>query len=183
MKTGLLIVDLQNDYFPGGKMPLHQIGRAADNAAELLSHFRSNKMPTFHIQHTWEDKSAPFFVAGTPGAKLHKSIAPGPNEPVVVKHFPNSFRESRLEDELKKAGVQRLVICGAMSHMCIDATTRAAADMGYECIVAHDACATTEVEFAGKKVPAGDVHAAFMSALGFAYAKVVPTKEAIALCK
>jgi nicotinamidase-related amidase len=183
MKTALVIVDLQNDYFPGGKMPLHQIGRAADNAAELLSHFRANKLPTFHIQHTWEDKTAPFFVAGSPGAKLHKSISPGPNEPVVVKHFPNSFRESRLQEELKKTGAKRLVICGAMSHMCIDATTRAAADMGYECIVAHDACATTDVEFAGKKVPAADVHAAFMSALGFGYAKVVPTKEAVAMCK
>jgi nicotinamidase-related amidase len=162
-------------------MPLDQIDKAAANAAELLSHFRSTKQPTFHIQHTWEDPSAPFFVAGSNGAKIHRSIAPGPNETVVVKHFPNSFRESRLLDELKKAGVKRLTICGAMSHMCIDATTRAAADLGFECVVAHDACATTNVEFGGKKVPAAQVHAAFMSALGFAYAKVVPTTEAVKL--
>jgi nicotinamidase-related amidase len=179
MKTALLLVDIQNDYFPGGKMPLKNIEEAAANAAALLSHFRSNKMPTFHIQHTWEDKSAPFFVAGSKGAKIHKSVGPGPNEPVVVKHFPNSFRETRLLDELKKAHIKRLAICGAMSHMCIDATARAAADLGFDCIVAHDACATTDVEFGGKKVPADKVHAAFMSALGFAYAKVVPTTEAI----
>ena len=183
MKTALILVDIQNDYFPKGKMPLENIGRAADNAAELLSHFRANKLPTFHIQHTWEDESAPFFVAGSKGAQLHKSIAPGPNESVIVKHFPNSFRESNLLEELKKARVERLAICGAMSHMCIDATTRAAADLGFDCIVAHDACATTDVEFAGKKVPAAEVHAAFMSALGFAYAKVVPTKEAVQLIK
>jgi nicotinamidase-related amidase len=183
MNTALVIVDIQNDYFPGGKMPLHKIERAAANAAELLSHFRANKLPTFHIQHTWEDPSAPFFVAGSRGAELHKSIAPGPNESVIVKHFPNSFRESRLLEELNKLGVERLALCGAMSHMCIDATTRAAADLGFNCIVAHDACATTDVEFGGKQVPAAEVHAAFMSALGFAYAQVVPTKEAIALCE
>jgi nicotinamidase-related amidase len=182
MKTALVIVDIQNDYFPGGKMELVDIDRAAANAAELLSHFRSTRQPTFHIQHTWEDASAPFFVAGSPGANIHKSIAPGPNEPVIVKHFPNSFRESQLLPELKKAGIERLAICGAMSHMCIDATTRAAADLGFDCVVAHDACATTNVEFGGKKVPAAEVQAAFMSALGFAYAKVVPTQEALDLC-
>jgi nicotinamidase-related amidase len=182
MKTGLVIVDIQNDYFPGGKMELVEIEQAAANAAKLLSHFRSTRQPTFHIQHTWEDKAAPFFVAGTDGAKIHRSIAPGPNETVVVKHFPNSFRESKLLEELKKAGIERLAICGAMSHMCIDATTRAAADLGFDCVVAHDACATTNVEFDGREVPAAEVHAAFMSALGFAYAKVLPTTDAIRAC-
>ena len=151
----------------------------AGGCAKLLSHFRSNKQPTFHIQHTWEDADAPFFVAGSEGARIHPSIAPGPNETVIIKHFPNSFRESRLQEALQAMGVDRLTICGAMSHMCIDATTRAAADLGYECVVAHDACATTNVEFGGKKVSAAEVHAAFMSALGFAYAKVVPTSEAV----
>jgi nicotinamidase-related amidase len=182
MKTGLVIIDIQNDYFPGGKMELVEIEQAAANAAKLLSHFRSTRQPTFHIQHTWEDKSGPFFVAGTDGAKIHRSIAPGPNETVVVKHFPNSFRESHLLDEIKKAGVERLAICGAMSHMCIDATTRAAADLGFDCVVAHDACATRNVDFDGREVPAAEVHAAFMSALAFAYAKVVPTTEAIRAC-
>ncbi len=183
MKTALVIVDVQNDYFPGGKMELVEIDRAAANAAALLSHFRSTKQPTFHIQHTWEDKSAPFFVAGSDGAKIHRSIAPGPNETVIVKHFPNSFRETHLLEELQKAGVKRVAICGAMSHVCIDATTRAAADLGFDCLVAHDACATTNVDFNGQKVPAAEVHAAFMSALGFAYAKVVPTTDAISECK
>ena len=179
MTTALVIVDIQNDYFPAGRMPLHEIERAAENARQLLEHFRSTGQPTFHIQHTWEDASAPFFVAGTPGAAIHESVAPRPGEPVVVKHFPNSFRESRLLDELKRAGADGLTICGAMSHMCIDATTRAAADLGFNCLVAHDACATRDVEFEGKKVAAGDVHAAYMSALGFAYAKVIPTADAL----
>jgi nicotinamidase-related amidase len=175
----LIIVDIQNDYFPGGRMTLHEIERAAENARKLLDHFRSTGQPTFHIQHTWEDASAPFFVAGTPGAAIHESVAPRASEPVVVKHFPNSFRESSLLAELRRADAKQLTICGAMSHMCIDATTRAAADLGFDCTVAHDACATRDVEFDGNKVAAEDVHAAYMSALGFAYAKVVSTAEAL----
>jgi nicotinamidase-related amidase len=179
MTSALIIVDIQNDYFPGGRMTLEGIDRAAANARRLLDHFRNTGQPTFHIQHTWEDPSAPFFVAGTPGAAIHESVAPRPGEPVVVKHFPNSFRESTLLDGLRSAGAKQLTICGAMSHMCIDATTRAAADLGFDCVVAHDACATRDVEFEGKKVAAADVHAAYMSALGFAYAKVMGTADAL----
>jgi nicotinamidase-related amidase len=179
MPSALIIVDIQNDYFPGGRMTLNNIERAADNAAKLLDHFRTTGQKTFHIQHTWEDPSAPFFVAGTPGAEIHESVAPRPGESVIVKHFPNSFRESPLLEELRRAGINDLTICGAMSHVCIDATTRAAADYGFNCTLAHDACATRDVEFEGKKVAAADVHAAYMSALGFAYAKVLPTTDAL----
>src|SRR6476619_7473634 len=101
MSTALVIVDIQNDYFPGGRMPLAEIERAAENARRLLEHFRSTGRPTFHIQHTWEDPAAPFFVAGTTGAAIHDSVAPRAGEPVVVKHFPNSFRESTLLEDLR----------------------------------------------------------------------------------
>ena len=179
MPSALIIVDIQNDYFAAGRMPLHEIDRAAANAAKLLEHFRKTGQPTFHIQHTWEDASAPFFVAGTSGAAIHESVAPRPGEPVIVKHFPNSFRESTLLEQLRSAGAKELTICGAMSHMCIDATTRAAADLAFNCTVAHDVCATRDVEFNGNKVAADDVQTAYMSALGFAYAKVLPTTEAL----
>ncbi len=179
MTTALVIVDIQNDYFPGGRMPLDEIERAANNAGKLLERFRSEGKPTFHIQHTWDDPGAPFFVAGTPGVEIHESVAPRAGEPVVVKHFPNSFRDSSLLESLRKGGVERVMICGAMSHMCIDATTRAAADLGYLCVVAHDACATRDIEFEGRLVAARDVHAAYMFALGFAYARVMATGDVL----
>ena len=59
--------------------------------------------------------------------------------------------------------------------MCIDATTRAASDFGYKATVVHDACATRDLEFGGQVVSAAQVHAAMMSALAFAYAKVETT--------
>ncbi|NEP02719.1 MAG: cysteine hydrolase [Symploca sp. SIO2E9] len=178
MTTGLVLVDIQNDYFPGGKMELVGINEAVKNVQQLLQYFRSNQLPTFHIQHFFEiNSNAGFFIRGTEGVELHESIQPLPGDLVISKNYPNGFRETSLLDELKKAEVEDLVICGAMSHMCIDATTRAAADLGFNCVVVHDACATKDLQFGDKTINAEDVQGAFMNALGFAYANVVKVSE------
>jgi nicotinamidase-related amidase len=107
-------------------------------------------------------------------------LSPLPGETVIQKHFPNSFRETGLLERLQDAGVEEVVICGAMSHMCIDATTRAAADYGFPCLVVHDACATRELAFQGTDIPAAQVHGAFMAALSFLYARVLSLEEFLA---
>ena len=172
MKTGLILVDIQNDYFTGGKVALSGMDEAAANAGKLLGLFREKSWPTFHIQHISNYQGATFFLPDTPGAELNSAIAPLAGETIIQKHFPNSFRGTGLQDALETAGVEQVVICGAMSHMCIDATTRAAADLGFACILIHDACATRDLEFGDKTVKAEDVHASFMAALGAAYAQV-----------
>lgn len=178
--TALLIVDLQNDYFEGGKFPLSKTDAAATNAASILAGFRAASMPVIHIRHEVLRKPAPFFEPGTEGAEIHPSVAPSPNEAVITKNFPNSFRETDLQDQLQSLGITDLVIIGAMSHFCIDATTRAATDLGYGCTVAHDACASRDLEFDGVAVPAAQVHAAFMAALAMGYGAILPTKDVIA---
>lgn len=177
MKTGLLLVDIQNDYFPGGKMELVGMKEAAMKAKELLHLFRKDNLPTFHIRHVALNKGATFFLQNTEGAEIHESVEPLPMETVLQKHFPNSFRETDLLEKLKNSGIEALVICGAMSHMCIDATTRAAADYGFRCTVIHDACATRDLQFGDTRVPARQVHASFMSALSLAYAKVISLQQ------
>ena len=177
MKTGLILVDIQNDYFTGGRMELVEMQQAAKKAGELLSDFRRRSWPTFHIQHIAAQKGATFFLPETEGAALHESIQPQGDELVIQKHFPNSFRETSLLQELESHDVKKLVICGAMSHMCIDATTRAAADHCFDCTVVQDACATRDLEFGGKTIAAADVHGSFMAALGSAYARVVNLAE------
>ena len=177
MKTALVLVDIQNDYFPGGRMELSGMDAAGETARAVLSYFRDNNWPTVHIQHISMQKGATFFLPQTDGVKIHKSIAPLDQDTIIQKHYPNSFRETDLYDHLSGAGVKNLVICGAMSHMCIDATTRAAADLGFSNIVVHDACATRDLEFEGKTIPATEVHGSFMSALGMAYAKVLSCKD------
>ena len=173
MKTALILVDIQNDYFPGGRMELSGMHAAGETVKALLSFFRDNNWPTVHIQHISAQKGATFFLPDTDGVKIHESITPLDQDTIIQKHFPNSFRETDLYDHLTGAGVKNLVIGGAMSHMCIDATTRAAADLAFSCVVVHDACATRDLEFEGQNIPAKDVHGSFMSALGMAYAKVL----------
>ncbi|UZJ57679.1 cysteine hydrolase [Pseudomonas sp. KU26590] len=178
--TALIVVDIQNDYFPGGKWPLVGADAAADNAAKVIQAAREAGDFVVYIRHEAGSADAPFFAPGSDGAKLHPKVLNLEAEPVVLKHFPNAFRETGLQALLQDKGVEQLVIIGAMSHMCIDATTRAAADLGYTVKVIHDACASRDLEFEGSVVPAAHVHAAFMSALGFAYAEVLSTETYLA---
>ena len=177
MTKALLLVDIQNDYFPGGKMELVGMTAAAAQARKLLEEFRRRQWPTYHIQHVSLRKGAPFFLPGTQGVEIHGSIATRPGETVIEKHFPNSFRETGLQERLTAAGVAELIICGAMSHMCIDATTRAAVDQGFSCVVIHDACATRDLTFGNTVIPARQVHGAFMAALASFYARVVSVED------
>ncbi len=179
MKTGMLLVDIQNDYFPGGNMELVSMEKAADTASTVLAKFRQQKNFVYHIQHVSTRTGATFFIPGTEGMETHASVAPVEAEPVIQKNFPNSFRDTALLETLRGDAVEHLVICGAMSHMCIDATTRAAFDHGFSCTVVSDACATRDLQFEGKTVSAKDVHAAFMAALGVPYATVVTARELI----
>lgn len=177
MKECLIIVDLQNDYFPGGNMELYEIEKAANNAKLLLSFFRKDNLPVIHVQHISTRPGASFFLPDTYGVEINDMIAPELNEPVIGKNYPNSFRETSLNAELKKINADELIICGAMSHMCIDSTTRAAFDLGFNCMVAEDACATRDIIFKGKMVKAMDVHASFMAALSVPFAKIVSTES------
>lgn len=177
MKTGLILVDIQNEYFPGGRMELAGMQEAGAKAGALLTFFREKSWPTFHIQHISVRKGASFFLPDTKGVELHACIEPRAGELVIQKQYPNSFRETSLLQELERHDVKKVVICGAMSHMCIDATTRAAFDLCFDCTVIEDACATRDLEFGGEKISAQNVHGAFMAALGAAYARVISLDE------
>jgi nicotinamidase-related amidase len=179
VKTGLLLVDIQNDYFPGGSMELYAMEATADTASTVLDRFREQRNPVYHVQHVSTRPGATFFIPGTEGMETHASVAAKSGEPVIQKHFPNSFRDTSLLETLRGDAVEHLVICGAMSHMCIDATTRAAFDLGFSCTVVSDACATRDLQFEGKTVSAKDVHAAFMAALSIPYATVAPARELV----
>jgi len=178
--TALLLIDLQNDYFPGGRMALEGSPAAVAKAAAALAAFRARGLPVLHVRHLSVRPGATFFLPDTEGAEIHASVRPAAGEPVVQKNFPNSFRGTDLEQRLRAASVDGLVIAGAMSHMCIDATARAAFDHGFKCTVAEDACATRALEFGGRSLPASDVHAAFMAALAAPYAKIASTDACLA---
>jgi len=179
-KRALVLIDVQNDYFDGGKWPLNGMDVAADNAAKLLAASREAGEVVVHVRHEFPTNDAPFFTPNSTGAHIHSKVPPRDGEIVVLKHHVNSFRETDLETILDRRGIEDLVICGAMSHMCVDAATRAASDLGYRCAVVHDACATRDQEFQGGIIRAAEVHGAFMAALGFGYAKLVSTETHLA---
>lgn len=179
-KRAIVAVDIQNDYFPGGKYELVGMEKAAANAARVIEAARSRGDRVIHVQHVFQDPQAPFFLPDTEGVKTNSIAAPGEGEDVVVKNHVNSFLKTDLKDILDRNGVEEVVVVGAMSHMCIDAAARAASDLGYKTTVVQDACATRDLEFNGVTVPASAVHAAMMSALGFAYAKIIDTEAYVA---
>ncbi|NDV25193.1 cysteine hydrolase family protein [Desulfovibrio sp. JC010] len=176
-KRALIIIDIQNDYFPGGKFTLENSEQAGAKAAQVLEFFRKTGQPVIHIQHISVREGSFFFLPKTAGVKIHDCVEPLETETVILKNFPNSFRETSLQGELQKLDVDELVICGMMSNMCVDATTRAAADMGYKCTVVHDACCGAALEFDGVKAGSAEVHAGFMASLGMFYAQMISAED------
>lgn len=180
MKTALLIIDIQKDYFPGGKMELVNPLGAAKKAYSLLQCFREHAGYHVHIQHISKNPNATFFISGERGTDIHDSAAHFEGEPIIYKHFPNAFRETNLLEMLKGWGIERVVITGMMTHMCVDATARAAADFGFKVILAEDACTTRDLEYDEIVIPADHVHKAFMRALQ-SYGDVMKSEAVLAL--
>ncbi len=177
MSTALLLIDIQNDYFPGGAMECVGAPAAGAQAAKLLGAFREQRRRVIHVQHLSVRPGATFFLPGTPGAEIHAAVRPVGDEPVFKKHFPNAFRETALLEHLRLSKISSLVVAGMMTHMCIDTTTRAAADMGFACSLAHDACATRALSFNGVQVGAENVQAAYLAGLNGLFARVRGVNE------
>jgi len=175
MSIALLLIDIQNDYFPGGRMELVNSLEAAGAAARLLSCFRKASWPVYHIQHISTRPTATYFLPGTAGVEIHSSVAPLPGESLITKQYPNSFRDTDLLERLTADRIDQLLVCGMMTSMCVDATVRAAFDLGFACTVAKDACATRDLMLDGETVPARQVQIAFLSPLSAVYARIRTT--------
>jgi nicotinamidase-related amidase len=161
-KTALLIIDIQNFYFPGGALPLENSEEASLKAGKLLSKFRQDKALVIHVGHNAKK-----------GAEFHEHVKPQKGEKVIYKNEVNCFKNTELLQYLKKNKVEGLVICGMQTHMCLEAGTRAAHDYDFKCIVVHDACATRALTFNNRIVSAEDVHNSTLSTLSKTYAKVI----------
>ncbi|MHB8909701.1 MAG: cysteine hydrolase family protein [Syntrophales bacterium] len=177
MTKALLLIDIQNDYFPGGAMELVNSSLAVVQAGKLLQAFRQRVLPIVHMQHVSVSPGATFFLPDTVGVQIHESVAPVAGETVFQKNYPNSFRETPLLGHLRDRQISELVIAGMMTHMCVDSTTRVAADLGFQCVLAHDACATKALSFDGAAVSAEDVQRAFLAALNGLFARVLSAEE------
>lgn len=180
MKTALLVIDIQKDHFPGGKHPLVKPLEAAQKAYMLLQCFREHGAYHVHVQHISKEPDATYFISGDRGTDIHDSAAHFEGEPIVYKHQPNAFLNTELVNMLKGEGVKRVIITGMMTHLDIDATARAAADLGFQVIIAEDACATCNLTDGNTTIPAEQVQEAVLAALK-SYGKVMKSEAILAL--
>jgi nicotinamidase-related amidase len=164
-KKALLIIDIQDFYFPGGSSALVEPEKAASNAALILDNFRKGNQTVIHVRHN----------SGT-GGNINKLVSPLPGEKIFSKDEINCFKGTGLNDFLKSSGIDTLVICGMQTHLCVEAATRAASDMGYKCILIHDACATKDLKFGDRIIKAEDVHLSTLNTLNN-YSTVLSTSE------
>ncbi|MDO5088276.1 MAG: cysteine hydrolase family protein [Leptotrichiaceae bacterium] len=173
MKKALIIIDVQNDYFPNGKSELFQSEEVLEKIIQILKYFRKNGFPVYYIKHISKKEGAGFFLPNTKGAEIHEKIRPLSKEKVIVKHFHNSFFKTELHKELQKDSINELVICGMMTHMCVDTTVRAGKDLGYNIILIEDGCTTKGLEWNGMQICAEAVQNVYMSSLNNKFAKVM----------
>ncbi len=174
--AALIIVDIQNFYFAGGRLALVGSDAACLKARQVLDAFRSKKWPVVHVRHLGKAVAdAP--LSGESEWSFRSDVAPAAGEPVVTKHEVNAFRDTDLLQILKGLRVKDLVIVGMQTHMCLEGAVRAAADLGFAVTVAEDACATRDLEFNGQKVPAAAVHLSTLATLKGNYARIVTTEE------
>ena len=163
--TVLILIDIQNFYFPGGAAELVEPEKAAEQAKILLNYFRENKGLVVHVKHDFN-----------PGGEIHELVKPLNNEKVFTKKEVNAFLNTGLNEYLKQNNIKHLTLCGMQTHMCLEAGTRAAHDFGYDCTVVEDACATRDLKFGDVIAKAKDVHYSTLATLK-SYGKVVSLKE------
>ncbi len=162
-RTTLVLIDIQAFYFDTTRAPLVGREEASLQAGKMLEHFRETGQEVVHIKHKG-------------GGEIHEYVKPLPEETVLVKEHVSCFRDTPLLEHLQAEGIERLVIVGMMTHMCVEAATRAADDLGYETVLIQDACATRDLTFEDQIIAARDVHLSTLSTLK-AYATIMSTSE------
>lgn len=160
--TALIIIDIQDFYFPGGKAELVNPEEASQKAAQVLKFFRENGILVVHVKHNFE-----------PGGDIQKNVKPLDGEKVISKDDVSAFNGTDLQSYLDKHGISNLVLCGMQTHMCLEGTTRAAHDLGYKCTVISDACATRNLTFGDQVIQSQDVHLSTLSTLKGSYGEVM----------
>lgn len=179
--AALLIIDMQQG------MAQPALGRRNNPNAEvhmqhLLSAWRQAARPIVHVRHISRTPGSVFWP-GQPGCEFQAALQPLPHEHVVEKNVPDAFTHTGLERWLHARAIRQVVIVGVITNNSVEATARSGGNLGFEVIVAADACYTfDQTDLSGRLWPAEDVHALSLSNLAMDYAKVVETAQILTGC-
>ncbi len=165
-KTALLLIDIQDFYFPGGRLQLENAEAAGMNAGLILDQFRKSELPVYHVRHNFE-----------PGGNIHPYVKPVGGEPIISKEQVNAFLKTDLLKIMRADSIEQLVVCGMQTHMCVEAAVRAAHDYGFSCLLVSDACATRALQYEEHIIPAKNVHYSTIKTLEGSYARITTTEE------
>lgn len=144
-KQALIVIDLQNDYFPAGKFPQWNSEETLAKTETAIGLAKARQVPVILVQHVADPSKgiAPFFNAGTEGVEIHPRLrAAAPDAPVVVKRFADSFHQTTLDAELSRRGVEEILLCGMMTQNCVTHTALSKAAEKYTVKVLTDCCTT-----------------------------------------
>lgn len=179
-KTALIVIDFQKEYF-SGRMPIPNGEAALARARELIEWADAKKMNVYHIQHV-TPKGAPIFAQDGETVAFHPEIEPATHHHVLCKTSVSAFPSTDLDARLKVDGIDTLVIAGLMTHACVSGAARDAVPLGYDVIVASDACATRDIAGPDGKVISHDVlHGASLVTLSDTFAEILDTRTITAL--
>lgn len=167
LKTALLLIDIQEFYFKNGFSELVDPEQASLNAQKILTKFRETNNLIVHVKHNVENEG-----------KIHKHVAPKEGEKIIIKDEVSCFYKTDLNKFLDSNNIKQVVVCGMMTHMCVEGAVRAAHDLNYKVMVVGDACATKNIIFGENEVKAKDVHDASLASFKY-YGKVMNTEEFI----
>ena len=179
--VALIVIDAQQEYFaPAGKIVLPGGPPAVERIADALAWARAQGLPVIHVVHESRKAGAAIFAPGSPALEVHPAARPAPGETVVTKHLPGSFTGTTLEELLRARGVERVLLAGFMTQMCVDTTARQAAHRGFQVTVLSDATAAMAVQAPdGETIPAAQVHRTHLGSLSGFIAEVKPLADVI----
>ncbi|CUI99048.1 cysteine hydrolase family protein [Achromobacter xylosoxidans] len=177
--TALLVIDFQEEYF-SGRMPIPDGLRALRNARRLVEHADRAGIAVIHVQHVLPPGS-PLFPEDGPGSRFHPELQPAAGHDVVRKTQVSAFPGTDLHERLQAGGVGTVVVAGLMTHACVAGAARDAVPLGYQVIVAEDACATRDIDGREGVVPHATLHRATLAALDDTFADIMTTEQVLAL--
>jgi nicotinamidase-related amidase len=143
----LIVIDLQNDYFPDGKFPLWNTDDVLTNIEFAIESANSKNIPVILVQHiaNAEKGIAPFFNKDSDGANIHSRILElAENAEIVVKEFADSFEQTRLEQILEESNINELLICGMMTQNCVTHTAISKKAERYNVSILADCCTSVD---------------------------------------